>query len=111
MGLAQRQRDVAEVADTKGDRVEVDGAVGYAGGAQVLGVGLEEGQGGLLGGWEGEGALLADGEHVGVDVGDGDADVGVGVEVVRVCEVAEGYVAGAAGDVEDVLGRGRRYGW
>lgn len=56
-------------------------------------------------GGQGEGgALFADGEHVGVDVGDGDADVWVAVEVVGVGEVAEGDVACAACYVEDVLG-------
>lgn len=58
-------------------------------------------------------ALAADGEHGRVDVGDGHADVGVVVVDVGVGEVAEGYVACATSDVEDVLrwrGRGGRVG-
>lgn len=105
VGLAQGLWDIAKVADAKGDSVQVDRVVGDAGGGEVLCVGLEEGQGGLLGGGELlGGALAADGEHGGVDVGDGDAHVGVGVDNVRVVQVAEGNVAGAAGNVEDVLG-------
>lgn len=107
VGLAEGGGDVAEVADAKGDGVEIDAAAGDAGRGEVLGVGLEEGEGGALGGGElGVGALAADGEHVRVDVGDGDADVGVAVVEVRVREVPEGDVARAAGDVEDVLRRG-----
>lgn len=107
VGLAEGGGDVAKVADAKGDGVEVDAAAGDAGGGEVLGVGLEEGEGGALGGGElGVGALAADGEHVRVDVGDGDADVGVAVVEVRVREVPEGDVARAAGDVENVLRRG-----
>lgn len=58
----------------------------------------------MVGGREVEGALLSDGKHVGVDVGDGDVDVGVSVAGVGMVEDAEGDVAGAAGDVENVLG-------
>lgn len=104
MRLAQSQRDITEVPDTESHGIQVDRVVGHTGGAEVLGVGLEKGEGGLLGGGEGLGALLADGEHVGVDVGDGDADIWVVVEVVGVGEVAEGDVACAACYVEDVLG-------
>lgn len=106
--LAQGSGDVAEVADAERHCVQVDRGVGDAGGAQVLGVGLEEGERGLLaGGEEGGGALLADGEHGWVDVGDGDADIGVGVEDVGGVEVPEGDVPRAACDIEDVLwGRG-----
>lgn len=107
VGLAQGLGDVAKIADAKGDRVQVDGVVGDAGRLEVLGVGLEEGEGGLLaGGQAGGGALLADGQHGRVDVGDGDADVGVGVDDVRRVQVPKGNVARAAGDVEDVLGGG-----
>lgn len=103
--LAQGFGDVAKVADAKSDGVQVDRVGGDAAWtSEVLGVGLEEAQCGLLGGGEGEAcALLADGEHGWVDVGDGHAYVGVGVDGVGVGEVAEGDVAGAAGDVEDVL--------
>jgi len=117
VGLAEGGGNRGEVADAEGDGVQVyrcvgdgdgrgagGGVEGRAGG-EVLCVGLEPGEGGLLRGGEGEGALLADGEHGGVDVGDGDADGGVGVGVVRVVEEAEGDVACAAGYVEDVLRR------
>lgn len=103
VGLAQRGGDVGKVADAKGDGVEVERVVGNGGG-EDLGVGLEVGEGGLVGGGEGEGALAADVEHGRVDVGDGDVDVGVGVLGVGVLDHAEGNVAGAAGDVEDLLG-------
>lgn len=111
----QRRRDVAEVADAEGDGVEVDrgvrdgggrrgggGEEGFGGG-EVFGVGAEEGEGCLLARGEEGRALFADREHGRVDVGDGHADGGVGVEDVRGVQHAEGDVAGAAGDVEDVL--------
>lgn len=119
----QRRRDVAEVADAEGDGVEVDrgvrdrggrgggrGEEGFGGG-EVFGVGAEEGQGRLLARGEERRALFADREHGRVDVGDGHAHRGVGVEDVRGVQHAEGDVAGAAGDVEDVLrGAGVRAG-
>ncbi len=57
----------------------------------------------MLGGGEEGRALLADGEHGAVDVGDGDVHRGVAVEDVRRVQHAEGNVACAAGHVEDVL--------
>lgn len=104
--LAQRRGDVAEVADAEGHRVQVDAGVGDARGPEVLGVGLEEGQGRLLACGEGLRPLLAHRQHVGVDVGDGHADVRVAVHHVGVVQVPEGDVACAAGYVEDVLGWG-----
>lgn len=106
VGLAERGGYVAEVADAEGYRVQVHAGGRDAGGGEVLGVGLEEAQGGLLARGEGEGPLPAHGEHVRVDVRDGHAHVGVVVPEVRVGEVPEGDVARAAGYVEDVL-RGR----
>ena len=126
VGLAQRAGDVGKVADAEGDGVQVHRGVGDGGGGhrvgvdggggdegfglgQVLGVGLDEAEGGLLGGGERLGALLADRQHGRVDVADGDAHVRVAVDDVCCVEHAEGDVAGAAGDVEDVL-RGARVG-
>lgn len=103
--LPEGSGDVTKVSNAKRHRVQVDRVVGDAGALQVLGVGLEKGQGGLLAGGQRQGALFADGEHGWVDVGDGDADVGVGVQDVRGVQVAEGNVACAACYVEDVLGR------
>lgn len=103
---------VGKVADAKGDRVQVERVVGDAGG-EDLGVGFEEGQRRLVRGRERERALAADLEHVWVDVGYRDVDVGVGVLLGGVLEHAEGNVAGATGDVEDLLGLaegGRRAG-
>lgn len=60
-----------------------------------------------MSGREGERALLPDGEHRRVYVAYGYVDVWVRVDVVRVVQHAEGYVACAAGDVEDAL----RGGW
>lgn len=40
--LAQSQGDIAEIPNAKRDRVQIDRVVGDAGGAEVLGVGLEE---------------------------------------------------------------------
>lgn len=109
VGLAQRGGNVGEVADAKGDGVEVEGGVGNGGG-QLLGVGLEPAETRLVRGGQAEGALAADVEHGRVDVGDGDVDVGVGVLAVRVLDHAKGNVAGAAGNVEDPLraAEGRR---
>lgn len=103
VGLAQGGGHVGEVADAEGDGVQVERVVGDGVAGEDLGVGLEEGQGGLVRGGQGEGALAADGEHGRVDVGDGDVDVGVGVLRVRVLQHAEGDVASAAGDIEDAL--------
>lgn len=82
VGLPEGGGDVAEVPDAKGHGIEVHrGRLDLA--REVLGVGLEEGEGRLLRGGELRRPLLADGEHVGVDVGDGDAHVGVAVAHVR----------------------------
>jgi hypothetical protein len=101
ISLPERRVLVREIADSKGDGVEV-----YAGvrdGRQGLGVGFEEvdaagGGVGCLGQ-----ALAALGEHFGVDVGDGDVRGGVAVQHSGVVEHAHGDVAGAARDVEDSL--------
>lgn len=95
MGFAQRGGDVAKVADSKGDGVEVyrgggDSRSGRRGGGgeegggacKVFGVGFDEGEGGLLRGGQGGGALFADGKHGGVDIADGDAHGWVRVECV-----------------------------
>lgn len=60
VGLGQGGGDVGEVADAEGDGVEVEGG-GGDGGGQLRGVGLEEGEGGLLGRGQVEGALLPHG--------------------------------------------------
>ncbi len=103
VGLAQGGGDVGKVADAKGDGVEVERGVSDGVAGEALGVGLEEAEGRLVRGGQTLGALAADLEHGRVDVGDGDVDVGVGVLGVRVLDHAEGNVAGAAGDVEDLL--------
>lgn len=109
VGLAQRLGDVGEVAYAEDDGVEVERVV-LDRGRELLGIGLEEGQGRLVRGGQRERALTADLEHGWVDVGDGDVDVGVGVLAVRVLEHAEGNVARAARDIEDLLwaAEGRR---
>lgn len=75
-----------------------------------FGVGLEEGQRRLMGGGKVEGALAADGEHGWVDIGYGDVDVWVAVAVVGSAEHAEGDIACASGDVEDLLRPARGVG-
>ena len=108
-GFAQGAVLMREVADAEGDRVQVDAGVGNS--VERFGVGLQEFQtgGARVGGLQG--ALLALGEHVGVDVGDGDAGMHIVVDGGSVVQHAEGNVACAAGDVEDIpafLIRGRR---
>lgn len=66
--LAQRRGDVAEIADAKGHRVQVDAGVRDACGPQVLGVGLEEGKGRLLARGQRLRSLLAHCQHVRVDI-------------------------------------------
>lgn len=78
VSLLQRGGDVCEVANAECDGVQIEGVVLNAG-RQDLGVGFEEGEAGLMGGGEGEGAVATDGEHGWVDVGDCDVDVGVEV--------------------------------
>lgn len=104
--LAEGGGYVCEVADAEGDGVEVDRVV-RDGGGEGGGVGLEEGEGGLVGGGEGLGAGAADGEHGGVDVRDCEVDRRVRVGVDGVAEEAEGDVAGATGNVEDAEVQGR----
>ena len=70
---------------------------------EVLGVGFEEPESFLLAGREGFGALLADGEHGRVDIGDGHAHRGVFIEDMGVVKHAKCDVTGSAGDVEDML--------
>lgn len=103
MGFPQCGGDVGEIPDAEGDGVQVERVVLDLG-REHLGVGLEEGEVGLVGGGEVEGALLANGQHVRVDVGYGDVDVWVCVVDVCVLEHAEGDVARAAGYVEHSLG-------
>ena len=66
-GLAQGGGYVGEVADAEGDGVQVDGVVGDGGG-QGGGVGLEEGDRGLVGDGQVLGARAPHGQHGGVDV-------------------------------------------
>lgn len=54
-------------------------------------------------GGEGEGALTADSQHVGVDVGDGDVNVGVAIVNVGVLKHAEGDVSGTTGHIKNSL--------
>jgi hypothetical protein len=105
--LTQRRRHIREVPDAERHRVQIQRVVLDLGG-YLLRVRLEEGQRGLVRGGQGEGALAADVEHGRVDVRDGDVHVGVSVVRVRVLEHAEGDVARAAGDVEDLLGLAER---
>lgn len=93
---------IGEVADAKGHGVQVEGVV-FDGGGDLLRVGFEEGEAGLVRGREREGAVAADLEHGWVDVGDCDVDVGVAVVGVRVLEHSEGNVACTASHVEDLL--------
>lgn len=101
--LAQRRRHIREVPDAERHRVQIQRVVLDLG-RDLLRVRLEEGERGLVRRGQGEGALAADVEHGRVDVRDGDVHVGVSVVRVRVLEHAEGDVARAAGDVEDLLG-------
>lgn len=106
--FAERRGFVGEVADAKGDRVEIQApALNHV---QILGVGLDKVQPRrVVRVTRGEAALAALGEHLGVDVGDGDARQVVAVDGGGVVEHAEGDVACAARHVEDVpagLGRG-----
>lgn len=101
--LLQGSRHIREVADSETNRVQVKRVVRDCL-RQDLCVCLEERKRRLVRGRERQGALLADGEHGGVDVGDGYVDVWVAVVDVGVLQHAEGDVACAAGDVEDALG-------
>lgn len=98
--LPQRGRDIRKVTNTKGDGVQIDRVI-RDGSGQLGSVGDEEGECGLVGDGEGFGAGAANGQHGGVDVGDGQVYGGVVVDVDGVAEEAEGYVACAAGDVEE----------
>ena len=88
MDLAERHVDARHVADAERDG---DGIEALVRERQRLGVGLDEFDIALgL-----RGALAADREHVGVDVGDRDMGAGAGL-----VGDAEGHVAGAAGQIE-----------
>lgn len=100
VGFFQRDVFVREVADAKGDGVEVDAVGGDH--VEVLGIGFYEVQARGSCVWCLEGALLAFCKHVWVDVGDCDFGVGVVVDGRGVIEHAEGDVTGSAGDIEDV---------
>lgn len=91
---------VCEVADAKGDGVQVDAVGGDH--VEVLGVCLDKGEAGGARVGCLQGTLFALSEHVGVDVCDGDFGVRVVVDGRGVVEHAEGDVARAAGDVENV---------
>lgn len=101
--LLQGSRHIREVADSETNRVQVKRVI-RDGRRQDLCVCLEERKRRLVRGWERQGALLADSQHGGVDVGDGYVDVWIAVVDVGVLEHAEGDVACASGDVEDALG-------
>jgi hypothetical protein len=91
---------VREIADAERDGVQINRVVRDH--VQLLSVGLDEPQPGTPCVGCLEAALLALGQHLRVDVCDGDVGVGVVVDVRGVVEHAEGDVARAAGDVEDV---------
>ena len=90
IGFGERLFDPRHVADAEGDRVGVETRIGER---QRLGVGFDEthpiGQGALAG------ALDADPQHVGVDVGDRHRSQGAAGP-----GDAEGDIARAAGDIE-----------
>ena len=90
MNLGERHVDARHVADAERDGDGVEALVGQR---QRLGVGFDERD--VVPRLRR--ALAADREHLGVDVGDGDAGAGPGP-----LGDAEGDVAGAAGEVEDV---------
>jgi hypothetical protein len=99
-GFFQGDVLVREIADAERDGVQVDGVVWDH--VQLLSVGLYEPQPGTPCVGCLQAALLALGQHLRVDVCDGDVGVCVVVDVRGVVEHAEGDVARAAGDVEDV---------
>jgi hypothetical protein len=83
VSLLQGSRDVGEIADAKGNGIEVERVVLKLSG-EDLSIGLEEREGGLVGCGEGEGTLATHGQHVGVDIGDGNCHVGIAIELVGV---------------------------
>lgn len=52
---------------------------------------------------KGKGSLAADGQHVGVDVGNDNGDIGIAIELVSVLKVTEGNITSSTSDIENTL--------
>lgn len=91
IGFRQCEVHAGDIADAEGDGIGVEGLVGQG---QALGIGLDVFDSVLEGG---RGAVAADGEHFAVNVEYGGAGAGA-----RSLHDAEGDVAGAARNVEEV---------
>ena len=52
---------------------------------------------------KGKGTLATNGQHVGVDVGNYNGDIGIAIELVGVLKVTEGNVTSSTSDIENTL--------
>jgi hypothetical protein len=81
--LLQGSRDIGKVADTEGDRVKVQRVILDLR-RQDFGICLKKREGGLLRCRENERALATNCQHVRVDVGNDNGDIGVAIEFMGV---------------------------
>ena len=102
MGFLQSSRDVGEVANTEGNCVKIERVILNLRG-EDFGVCLEKREGGLVGRGERKRTLATNCQHIGVDVGDNNGDIGVAVELVGVLKVSESDIASSASNVENAL--------
>lgn len=102
MSFLQRSRNVGEVANTKGNSVEIERVILDLR-REDLCVGLQERESGLVGCGKGKGTLATDSQHVGVDVGNDNGDIGIAIELVGVLKVTEGNITSSTSDIQNAL--------